>query len=138
MPRSPLHTTPPADGRPVVFFDGECPLCTRHARRMERRSGGFFSFRSFREAGALAPFRGLTVDACELELKLVDTDGRVFGGAEAVARVLVAGSRGTRWPLQVYRIPGVRWLLDRTYTMVARHRARLSGRHSCRRGVGDH
>lgn len=55
-----------------------------------------------------------------------DASGDVFAGAEAV-NAAVSAALGTRLPLLVYRIPGVRAVQDAVYRYVAEHRHRFPG-----------
>ena len=63
------------------------------------------------------------------EVKLVETDGRVYGAAEAIFR-LVFHAGGSPWwgvPLWVYRkVPGARWVSEAGYRFVAAHRGFFS------------
>lgn len=113
---------------PVVLFDGDCGFCTAQARRLA--APGKVSLRSFREEAALAAFPGLSLEECLREMKLVDRQGRVYGGAEAIARAFILGRPFLGRVAQLYYVPGVRWVADRIYAWVARNRFRLSRRHA--------
>jgi predicted DCC family thiol-disulfide oxidoreductase YuxK len=56
----------------------------------------------------------------------LDSSGQVYGGAEAVNAALSA-ALGTRLPLVLYRVPGIRFLQERVYRWVANHRYRFPG-----------
>ena len=60
-------------------------------------------------------------------LHVVRPDGRVFAGAEAVARSMtllpVVG-----WLAFLYYVPGVRQLAEAAYRIVAKNRYRIAGR----------
>ncbi len=56
----------------------------------------------------------------------LDSSGKVYGGAEA-ANAAVSAALGTRVPLLVYRIPGMRSLQEAIYRWVADHRYRFPG-----------
>jgi predicted DCC family thiol-disulfide oxidoreductase YuxK len=113
---------------PVVLFDGDCGFCTAQARRLA--APGKISLRSFREEAALAAFPGLSLEECVREMKLVDRDGRIYGGAEAIARTLGLGRRFLGKFALLYYVPGVRWIADRLYAWVARNRFRLPRSHA--------
>jgi tetratricopeptide (TPR) repeat protein len=82
--------------------------------------------RDFQAPGALDPYPMLTHDQCMRAMQVVRGDGRVFAGAEAVARVLatrpVLGK--IAW---LYYLPGIRALADALYSWVARNRYRFFG-----------
>ena len=52
--------------------------------------------------------------------------GAVYGGAEALNAALSA-ALGTRLPLLIYRIPGIRFVQNTVYRWVANHRYRFPG-----------
>lgn len=123
-----LVTTPPERGIPVVLYDGQCPLCTEQAHRLGARAAGRIEVRSYHDAGVLARFPGLTADACQKEMHVVDASGSVRRGAEAL---LYAAQLAWRLPAlaALYRVPGLRQLADAGYAAIARHRYRLFGRN---------
>lgn len=121
-PTAPVVTRPPRI--PVVLFDGDCGFCTTQARRLA--APGKISLRSFREEGALADFPGVTLEECVREMKLVDREGHVYGGAEAIARALRVGRPFLGTVAILYYVPGVRWVADRIYAWVAANRFRFS------------
>jgi predicted DCC family thiol-disulfide oxidoreductase YuxK len=123
-----LVTSPPEGGVPLAFYDGHCRFCTEQAKKLAAASRGKVAIRSFQEEGALAPFPGLTHEACMAELKLVDRDGRVYGGAEAVVRALRLGRPVLGRLALVYYLPLLRWASERTYAWIARRRYTLFGK----------
>jgi len=117
-------------GPPVatVLYDGACRFCVASSDRLLRLARpGALDRESFRDAGVLDRFPGVTAEACEAAMQLVLPDGRVFAGAEAVARALL-----TRpvlgLPARLYFVPGLRQLADAVYRLVARNRFRIAGR----------
>jgi predicted DCC family thiol-disulfide oxidoreductase YuxK len=124
-PDTPRRTRPPPRGVATVIYDGRCTFCSTEAERLAGRARGRLRLRSFRTAGSLADFPGLTPEDCSRELKLIDGQGRVFGGAEAVVRVLALGHPRFGKIGFLYYVPGIRWLCDRIYAWVARHRYRI-------------
>lgn len=120
-----LMTTPP--GHDVILFDGHCRLCSAAARKLERLlSSRGTELRSFRDDGALSALPGVAYERCEKAMQLVQADGRVVEGAEAIVRAL--GRRVWGLPLYVYYVPGLRQLVDLLYGVVARYRFRIAGR----------
>lgn len=59
-------------------------------------------------------------------VRWLDSTGAVYSGAEAVNAALSA-ALGTRLPLLIYRIPGIRSLQDVVYRWVAANRYRFPG-----------
>ena len=103
-------------------------MCVSQTARLARLSRGRITTVSFREPGVLGRFPGVTAEACEREMKLVDRDGRVFGGAAAVAKALAVSHPVIGSPALLYFLPGIRSLADRVYAWVARNRFRISRR----------
>lgn len=120
-----LTTTPP--GHDVILYDGHCRLCRGAAKQLERLLGGQGTeLRSFRDEGVLTAFPGVSPERCEEAIQLVQSDGRVFEGAEAVVQAL--GRRPLGKALFVYYTPGLRQLSDWLYGLIARYRFRIAGR----------
>ena len=130
------RTSPPPDGKAVVLFDGNCDFCTAQARRLARYAGNKVGLRSFQDEGVLDAFPGLTYEACMEEMTLVESDGRLYGGAEAFVRAMGVGHAFLGKLFFVYYFPGVRWIADQTYAWIARRRYRLlvNNPQSCRTG----
>jgi len=104
-----------------LFFDAECEFCTKLARWiapiLERRGMTLAPLQDPR-VGALL---GLKREELLRELRFMLSDGRQFGGADAI----VALAREVWWarPLAWFsEVPGVTELLRRGYRYVAMHR----------------
>ncbi len=118
-------TTPP--GHDVILYDGHCRLCVAGAKELQRLLGGQGTqLRSFREEGVLAAYPGVAYERCEAAMQLVQANGRVVEGAEAIVRAL--GRRAWGKLLYVYYVPGLRQLADLLYRAIARYRFRIAGR----------
>jgi len=111
-------------GEPVLVFDGDCGICTTSVRFAERRLGVRARVVPWQFADLRA--LGVTRERAEREVLWVE-GGRVYGGAQAVARLLIAA--GLPWsPLGfVLRIPPFRWMARGVYRLVAANRHRLPG-----------
>jgi predicted DCC family thiol-disulfide oxidoreductase YuxK len=116
---APIQDAPPHSG--WVCYDGECALCTSLAERF----GQGLLRRGFRLEVLQAPWvrqrLGRGPGEVEDEMKLLTPDGRVFGGAEAVAEIFRSVWWG--WPLWLAtRLPGARRLLRAAYWQIAHRR----------------
>ena len=112
---------PKLPDKATVIFDGSCDFCTRSARVLrwlDRR--GRLTLIPFQKPGTPAA-HGLTVADCERVAWTVTPDGRRFSGAAAI-NVACATAIGTRLPWLLYRLPGIRWLQDRIYALIAHNR----------------
>jgi predicted DCC family thiol-disulfide oxidoreductase YuxK len=59
-------------------------------------------------------------------VRWLDSSGTVYSGAEA-ANAALSAAIGTRIPLVIYRIPGIRFIEDVVYRWVVAHRYRFPG-----------
>jgi predicted DCC family thiol-disulfide oxidoreductase YuxK len=112
----------------IVLFDGSCRFCTRSAHSLRRTFGSRLVLKNFQEQGALDPYPSVTHEAAMKRMHVVLPDGRVFGGAEAFARIVAESVPVIGWVAYVYYVPGIRQLADWTYDFVARNRYRLMGK----------
>lgn len=118
-----------------VVYDAECALCTRAVRQLAAVRGARAELRFLPlqalEAGAddergrsvpdLPDLTRLDPDALRAQLHVVQTDGAVFAGAEAVVRIMreLPGWRLLSW---LYRVPGLKRAADAAYRYAARRR----------------
>jgi predicted DCC family thiol-disulfide oxidoreductase YuxK len=110
----------------TLFFDGNCGMCTRAVYFIERRDRtGNLRTEVLQSQGAA---ERLGVDPTELldAARWLDQDGHVYASAEAM-NAAVSAALGTRLPLMIYRLPGVKALEDAIYHWVAGHRYRFPG-----------
>jgi predicted DCC family thiol-disulfide oxidoreductase YuxK len=110
----------------VLYFDGVCGMCTRFVYSLKRvdRTGGL-EIMPFQQPGT-AERLGISPSRMTESGWWLDSSGQVYGGAEAVNAALSA-ALGTRLPLALYRVPGIRFLQERVYRWVANHRYRFPG-----------
>jgi predicted DCC family thiol-disulfide oxidoreductase YuxK len=112
-------------GQPRLIYDGDCGFCQVMVSFAGRRIHPALRAQAFQQTdlGAL----GLTEQRAARELLWVDPDGRVSGGAQAVARLL--SDAGPPWALlgAALRVPPLSWLARVLYRLVAANRHRLPG-----------
>ncbi len=119
-------TDPPT--RYVILFDGLCRFCTRQSQRLVSLARpGAVEVVNFQEAGALDRFPGITHDACMKAMHLIEPDGRVSKGPEAIVRTLATRPM-FRWLPAIYYLPGLRSFLNGLYALVASNRYRIWGK----------
>jgi len=115
-------------GKYILLFDGLCRFCTRQSQRIVSLARpGFVEALNFQEAGALDRFPGLTHDACMKAIHLVEPDGRISRGPEAIIRA-IATRPILHWLPAIYSVPGMRPLLNWLYALVASNRYRIWGK----------
>jgi predicted DCC family thiol-disulfide oxidoreductase YuxK len=110
----------------TLVFDGNCGFCTRSRAallRLDRRH----RIRTIALQHPDAASRtGLDDAALRSAVWWLDDDGSLWSGAHAVSAA-VSAALGTRLPLRLQRLPGLRQLSERVYTWVAANRYRLPG-----------
>lgn len=112
--------------KPLMFFDGDCAFCVRWIRRWQRYTGDRIDYAPSQDSVERAKFPELPDKIFDESVQLIQTDGKVFEGAEAVFRSLAIAGR-QRWLLWLYeKIPGVAALTEWAYRFVARHRTFFS------------
>lgn len=110
----------------VLFFDGACGMCTRARNLLLRHDRtGALRTEPLQSPGAADRLRVPPAQLLDA-MRWLDDSGAVFVGAEA-ANAAVSEALGTRWPLRIYRLPGMRALQDGVYRWVAGHRYRFRG-----------
>jgi predicted DCC family thiol-disulfide oxidoreductase YuxK len=110
--------------RPVLFYDGGCPLCRReiaHYRRLDR--AGRVDWVDLYAQPDLAERYGVSWHTAMQRIHLLEIDGRLVTGAHAFA-ALWRRLPGYHWLARLVSLPGVLPLLDRGYASFARWRWR--------------
>jgi len=120
---SPLQVAHPPD-RLLLIFDGNCRFCRRWAVRWQRLVGDRGEAVPSQRADLADRFPELTGAALETAVHLVEPDGRVTRGAEAVCRSVSGVWRGPRWLYE--HLPGFAPWSERLYAFVARRRRCVS------------
>lgn len=110
---------------PVLIYDGDCAFCTRSVQWIERHlptSAEPVPFQFADLAGL-----GVTWERAEYEALWVRLDGRIDGGAQAFASLLI--EHGGLWRAlgALLRVPPFRWLAHGAYRLIANNRHRLPG-----------
>jgi predicted DCC family thiol-disulfide oxidoreductase YuxK len=109
--------------RPLLIFDGDCGFCRAWVAKLRRITRDHVDYAPSQE---VAPrFPEIPAERLAESVVLVEPDGRVAHGAEAVFRSIahVPGHGGWLWLYR--RVPGFRPMSEWLYRWVARNRARL-------------
>ena len=125
----------PDASRPTLLFDGTCRFCTAQAKRLQRMGRGRVDVISAYAPGVRAQFPMVPQEGVMGEIKLVDANGHVLGGAAAIARTLEHGGGALGALARLYRVWPVRPIADAGYRLIARNRYRLAGK--CDDGTCD-
>lgn len=116
-----------AGGRPIVLFDGSCPLCSReiaHYRRLdtaERVAWWDIAHDPDCLAGS-----GIDHGHAMARFHVIAPDGEIVTGAHGFVRMW-RELPGWRWLGRLCRWTGLVWPLEGAYRVFARRRARRRG-----------
>jgi predicted DCC family thiol-disulfide oxidoreductase YuxK len=110
--------------RPVLVYDGDCGFCTTCVRLLER-IGPDAEIVAWQLTDLTE--LGITEEQAADAVQLVQVDGAVRSGHEAVAAVL--GTAGRIWQVagRALLLPGVAWVAAKAYRLIADNRYRLPG-----------
>jgi predicted DCC family thiol-disulfide oxidoreductase YuxK len=122
--------TPPP--KPLMVFDGDCNFCSLWIRRWQRMTGDAVDYLPAQDRRIAEQFPEILRKQFDAAVQLIETDGVVYSGAEAVFRALAKNPK-RQWPLRWYKKSRTFARLTETvYGFVARHReffSWLSGMH---------
>src|SRR5690242_10777996 len=105
-----------------MIYDGECHFCCFWVRRWQALTGPRLEYKRSQDPEVAQAFPELSRNRLEQAVHLIEPDGAVYSGAEAVFRSLAAGPTGRGW-LAAYRsIPGFASVSEWGYGVIARHR----------------
>ena len=113
---------------PTLLYDGTCRFCVAQAKRLERMARGRVAIESAYADGVRARFPMVPQEGVLGEIKLVDSDGRLLGGAAAIARTLEYGGGPLGLAAKLYKVWPIRPLADAGYKVIAWNRYRLRGK----------
>ena len=117
-----------ADDTSTIVYDGTCRYCLRQMDWIRRNDrAGAFSFQPNQAPDLLQRFPQLATDDLNTGLRLVQPDGNVQVGADAVYHVARQLPR-TRWFAWLYRVPVLHSIARWTYGYIAARRYKLAGR----------
>jgi predicted DCC family thiol-disulfide oxidoreductase YuxK len=118
-----------------ILYDGECPLCSREVRFLERpdRNRGRIQLEDISRADFDPAAYGLDARQMMARIHGVLPDGSVVEGLGVFRRAYAAVGLG--WLLAPTRWPGLWRLADWAYRVFARNRLRWTGRENvCEHG----
>jgi predicted DCC family thiol-disulfide oxidoreductase YuxK len=105
--------------RPLVVFDGDCGFCRFWIERWKSISGGRLDYAPYQEVATRFP--EIAIEVFRRAVQLVLPKGEVFGAAHAVVRALAEIPGKEHW-LTLYRVPGIRPLVELAYRLTAANR----------------
>jgi len=112
--------------KPLLVFDGDCNFCTLWVRRWQHITGDHVDYLPAQDPVIAAQFPEIPPEQFATAVQLIDTNGVVFSGAEAVFRTL-ACRPNRRWPLRWYeQSKSFAHLTEWAYRRVAENRTLFS------------
>lgn len=124
MPSDIRVATPPS--KPLMVFDGDCNFCTLWIRRWQQMTGETVDYLPSQDASIAAQFPEIPREWFVTAVQLIETNGLVYSGAEAVFRAL-ANNPKQRWPLYLYESqPAFAKATEWAYRLVAANRTFFS------------
>ena len=111
-----------------VFYDGECPLCMREIRMLQRldRKRGRILFTNIAAPDFDATALGISFDTLMAKIHGRLPSGVFVEGVEVFRRLYSAVGFGPLVALT--RVPGISHALEAGYRLFAKNRLRLTGR----------
>ena len=92
--------TPPP--KPLMVFDGDCNFCTLWIRRWQQMTGDRVDYLPAQDLRIATRFPEIPREQFDTAVQLIETDGSVYGGAQAVFLALAHGPKH-QWPLRTYQ-----------------------------------
>ncbi len=105
---------------PLLIYDGDCDFCRFWIEQWRHVTGEHVLYASSQKVSR--QFTEIPEEHFKTAVLLIDLNGKVFSGAEAVFRTLAHNPHQT-WALWLYQqIPGLAPIIDHAYLFIARHR----------------
>jgi predicted DCC family thiol-disulfide oxidoreductase YuxK len=124
--KRPVITVAAHPAKPLLIYDGDCNFCKFWILRWQRFTRGRVEYLASEDARVAEQFPELPRERFDESVQFIETDGRVYGGAEAVFRSLNYGPAGgvASW---VYEgLPGFAAVAEGLYRFVAKRRTLFS------------
>ena len=109
-----------------MVFDGDCNFCMLWIRRWQQMTGDAIDYLPAQDPRVPAQFPEIPREQFDTAVQLIETDGAVHSGAEAVFRAL-AHNPNRQWPLRTYQHSTTfAAITERSYHLVAENRKLFS------------
>jgi predicted DCC family thiol-disulfide oxidoreductase YuxK len=112
--------------RPTLIFDGDCAFCTRCVQFGEDNIPFDADITAWQFVDDLAEY-GVDQERAEHEVLWVTPTGVVYGGADAVAKVLLSAGGAYAVLGGLMLVPPVRWAAHAVYKLIAKNRDKMPG-----------
>lgn len=118
QPPRTVRQAPP--DKPLLIFDGDCGFCRRWIARWQKATGDRVDFAAYQEVEARFP-EIPRADFAQA-VQLIEPDGRVQSGADAVFRIFDFAPKGAPLLRFLRQLPGVMPIARAAYRIVAANR----------------
>jgi predicted DCC family thiol-disulfide oxidoreductase YuxK len=108
---------------PLLIYDGDCNFCKRWIARWRELTDERVAYQPFQ--GMEHPLPDIPRSAFESAVQLIEPDGEIFSGADAVFRTLDYAQPKPKL-LRLRTLPGFMPLARLAYNFIARHRSFFS------------
>ena len=109
----------------TVFYDGECPICTREIGFYQTCEGANdIEWQDITQCESSEVYPGLSKENALARFHVLTNDGRLMSGGPAFAQMWRNLPR-FRWFGAFFSIPPIAWVLDRIYDFLLLVRPRL-------------
>jgi predicted DCC family thiol-disulfide oxidoreductase YuxK len=116
--------TPPS--KPLMVFDGDCNFCTLWIRRWQHVTRDAVDYLPAQDPRVAAQFPEIPRERFDTAVQLIESDGSLHSGAEAVFRAL-SRNPSHQWPLRWYEnLKPLAALSEWAYRIVAENRTFFS------------
>jgi predicted DCC family thiol-disulfide oxidoreductase YuxK len=116
-----------------VFFDGDCPLCSREINLLKKLDkNNNIVFTDIANENFEASNYGLTFNDFMAEIRGKLPDGTMISGVEVIRCLYEAV--GLKWTVAITRLPIISTVLDLGYKLFAKNRLRFTGRCNSEKG----
>ncbi len=106
--------------KPILIYDGDCNFCQHWVGRWRHVTEDRVDYTPSSLVSERYP--DISNENFSQSVQLVEPDGSVSHGAEAILRAL-ACVPGRQWPLALYRhLPGFAFIAEKVYQFVANRR----------------
>jgi predicted DCC family thiol-disulfide oxidoreductase YuxK len=121
--KSHLHIALPPS-KPTMIFDGDCNFCKLWVRRWQQATGDCVEYIAFQDPRVANQLPELPREKFETAVHLIEPDGVVYSGAEAVFRSLATNPTKQRLRRWYEDVPAFRGATEWVYRFVASLRVR--------------
>lgn len=109
-----------------MIYDGDCGFCTLWIHRWQCATGESVDYLPSQDPQIAERFPEIPRSEFETSVQLIETDGTVYNGAEAVFKSL-SRNADFHWLLDIYQVcPPLAHFTEWSYRLVARHRTLFS------------